>query len=139
MKVVINKCYGGFSVSLDAARFMADRGHDEAKRMIAEHERDDKWIQQFVATGEWPDDCPESSIKCLAIDAKCYQRNKFYGYFNDLKRNDTLLVEAVEALGEKANGECANLGIVEVPDDVEWEIADYDGNEHVAECHRTWG
>jgi hypothetical protein len=30
------------------------------------------------------------------------------------------------------------LKIVEVPADVEWVIDVYDGNEHVAEAHRTW-
>jgi hypothetical protein len=27
---------------------------------------------------------------------------------------------------------------VEVPADVDWYIVDYDGQEHVAEKHRTW-
>jgi len=30
------------------------------------------------------------------------------------------------------------LAIVEIPDDVEYTIEEYDGNEHVAEAHRTW-
>jgi hypothetical protein len=37
-----------------------------------------------------------------------------------------------------ANGGNANIKIVEVPEDVDWEIADYDGVEWVAEKHRTW-
>jgi hypothetical protein len=37
-----------------------------------------------------------------------------------------------------ANGAHANLKIVEVPPDVEWQIEEYDGNEWVAEKHRTW-
>jgi len=44
----------------------------------------------------------------------------------------------VEELGEKANGQCADLKIVEIPDDVEYEIEEYDGVEWVAENHRTW-
>jgi hypothetical protein len=28
--------------------------------------------------------------------------------------------------------------VVEIPDGVEWEIAEYDGLEWVAEKHRTW-
>jgi len=31
-----------------------------------------------------------------------------------------------------------NLKVVEIPDDVEWRIHDYDGAEHVYEKHRTW-
>jgi hypothetical protein len=41
-------------------------------------------------------------------------------------------------LGEAANGRCAELKVVEIPDDVEWQIEEYDGLEWVAEKHRTW-
>ena len=44
----------------------------------------------------------------------------------------------VEELGERANSIFSDLKIVEVPDDVEWTIKDYDGIEWVAEVHRTW-
>ena len=27
---------------------------------------------------------------------------------------------------------------VEIPDDVEWQIEEYDGTEHISEKHRTW-
>jgi len=32
----------------------------------------------------------------------------------------------------------ADLKIVEIPDGTNYEIDEYDGNEHVAEVHRTW-
>jgi hypothetical protein len=41
-------------------------------------------------------------------------------------------------MGGMANGACADLKIVEVPDEVDWYIEEYDGNEWVAEKHRTW-
>lgn len=56
----------------------------------------------------------------------------------DIPRDDYDLVTIVEQLGKKANGEYAILKVVEIPADVEWEIAEYDGAEHVAEVHRTW-
>ena len=34
---------------------------------------------------------------------------------------------------------CSTLKIIEIPDDVDWIIEEYDGNEWVAEKHRTWG
>jgi hypothetical protein len=66
-----------------------------------------------------------------------------WGYFEDfssrdIERNDSVLVEIVERLGPLASGECAELEVVEIPDDVEWTIAEYDGREWVAEAHRTW-
>ncbi len=30
------------------------------------------------------------------------------------------------------------MQIVEIPDDVDWEVMEYDGMEHIAEKHRTW-
>ncbi len=55
-----------------------------------------------------------------------------------ISRNDPLLIEIVERLGKAANGEFAELKIVEIPDGVDWEIEEYDGNEWVSEVHRTW-
>ena len=94
MKVVINNCYGGFSLS-DAgiARYLELKGIG------------------------WP-------------NADFYDR--------DIPRDDAALIRVVEELGDAANGACADLKIVEVPDDVDWYIEEYDGNEWVAERHRTW-
>lgn len=61
--------------------------------------------------------------------------------FNNIRsfeRNDPILVEIVEQLGKAANGLFSNLKVVEIPDDVKWQIQEYDGNEWVAEEHRTW-
>lgn len=59
-------------------------------------------------------------------------------YYFDVERNDPVLVEVVEKLGEDANDDYSKLKIVEIPDDVQWQIVEYDGWEHVAEKHRTW-
>ena len=61
-------------------------------------------------------------------------------YFNDhgIPRDDINLIRVVKELGEKSWGKCAQLAIVAIPDDVEWEIEEYDGWEHVAEKHRVW-
>lgn len=54
-------------------------------------------------------------------------------------RADPRLVQVVEELGSKAaSGRYAGLAVVEIPDGVDWEIEEYDGNEWVSEQHRTW-
>jgi hypothetical protein len=62
---------------------------------------------------------------------------------HEYERHDPLLVACVETLGgghrENASGEYANLVVVEIPDGVEYEVGEYDGMEHIAEKHRTWG
>ena len=57
----------------------------------------------------------------------------------DIDRDDSNLIKVVKELGGEANGRCAQLEIIEIPDDVDWVIEEYDGIEWVAEKHRTWG
>ena len=59
-------------------------------------------------------------------------------YDIEIKRDNPILVEIVEQLGESANTRFSELKVVEIPDDVVWEIEDYDGKEWIAEKHRTW-
>ena len=88
MKIVINKCFGGFSLSQKAYEFLV-------------HEWDG------FGHGEW-------------------------------ERNDPKLVQCVEQLGKAADGLYAELKVVEIPDDVDWGIDDYDGMESISENHRVW-
>lgn len=53
-------------------------------------------------------------------------------------RDDERLLHVVRELGEAANGHCAQLKIVEIPEDVAWEVEGVGGTEHVSEKHRTW-
>lgn len=48
------------------------------------------------------------------------------------------IVGVVESLGDKAAGRMANLVILKIPSDVEWHIANFMGEEYVAEDHRMW-
>ena len=59
-------------------------------------------------------------------------------YAHDIERDDPILIEIIEELGEKAEGVCARLKIVEIPDNVNWTIEEYDGKEWISETHRTW-
>ena len=89
MKVVINKCYGGFQLSKKA----------------------------YEELGlEWDG----------------------YGFAYDNDRANPKLVEVIERLGSAGSGMFGSLKVVEIPDDIEWEIKDYDGIETIHEKHKTW-
>jgi len=64
--------------------------------------------------------------------------NQYDVWDTEVDRDDPALVQVVEELGKDANGECAALKIVEIPEDVDWFVQEYDGAEWVAEKHRTW-
>jgi len=59
-------------------------------------------------------------------------------YHWDIPRDCPVLVEMVEEGGTDVDGIYSELKVVDVPDDVNWFIHEYDGMEHVAERHRTW-
>ncbi len=54
-------------------------------------------------------------------------------------RTHPKLIAAIEKIGEeKSSGPHASIRIVEIPDDVNWEIEEYDGMETIHEVHRKW-
>lgn len=59
-------------------------------------------------------------------------------YHWDIPRDSPHLVAMVEEQGNAIDGWAAELKVVDVPDDVNWYIEEYDGKEWVAERHRTW-
>jgi hypothetical protein len=59
-----------------------------------------------------------------------------YAFDND--RANPLLVEAVKKLKNEAHGAYSILKVVEIPDDIEWKIFASNGEEWIAEKHRTW-
>lgn len=90
MKIVINKCFGGFGLSEKALEYYNELANTKVK------------------------------------------------YCNDIPRNDPHLVQVIEELGELAGKWYSELKIVDVPDDVEWYIDEYDGLETIREASREW-
>jgi hypothetical protein len=60
-------------------------------------------------------------------------------YDREIARDDPYLIQVIENIGpKKASSGLADLAIVNIPADVEWQIEEYDGLEWVAEKHRIW-
>jgi len=76
-------------------------------------------------------------------DAACIAANAAYNLHTlrierSVQRHDPDLVAVVEQMGARANDRFSDLKVVEIPDNVDYEIQEYDGQETIAECHRTW-
>ena len=80
----------------------------------------------------------DEAEKLLFNKARNPYGKEFFSIQRHVNRSDPLLVELVEELGSKCWGDFAQLKIVEIPEDVEWEIIEYDGIEYIAEQHRKW-
>ncbi|MBS1722863.1 MAG: hypothetical protein JSS66_07790 [Armatimonadetes bacterium] len=154
MKVVINRCYGGFGLSARALLWLAERGSPVVELQTLEEyygADEDGMVDSFKGPkySKTPVQDYHAQRMGSAFPPTVYQGRIVV--FNDrsadvedwdtavaLTRSHPDLVECVELLGEAANDTHAKLGIVEIPDGIEFVIDEYDGSERVAEKHRTW-
>ena len=109
-KIVINTCYGGFGLSKKAIKMYGKLKGLNLKRKKTKYGRKDYYIN-----------------------------GRDFFLDSDIKRDDPSLIEVVTKLGEKADGDFSELKIVEIPNDIQYIIQDYDGIEWIAEKHRVWG
>ena len=135
-KVVINACHGGFGVSWAAMQKIAER-----KGLVASYFPLNPEIHfQYHKTVEPDDHFVHRVIGPRAVDAlpDGDDHEAFVGHSN-LSRDDADLIATIEEIGEEAaSAPMARLRVLEIPDDVEFTIEDYDGSERIAETHRTW-
>jgi len=117
MKIVYNRCHGGFGLSKEATELY------------------------LTLTGQTPF-YSDVQYGCTTyattpfVDGHAQQGTYFHDFYLD--RNDPILIQVVEQLGKKANGQFADLKIVDIPESATWEIHDYDGMETVREVSRYW-
>ena len=147
MEIVINSDYGGFSLSPEATLAFYKAGCTELATPVKEYfgERFDSPETDIMgykhAIIKWNEykkskktDRAPIFLTILSDDGEFAISNRP----NEKYRNDKRLVKIVKKMGKKANGGCASLKIVKIPNNVDWIIQEYDGAEWVAEKHRTW-
>lgn len=100
-KIVYNACYGGFGLSDEAIEMYLTLKGFKFTRTK------DRWGSDFSVEG-WED-----------------------FYYRDIERDDPVLVQVVETLGDKADGSFAKLEIEDLPKGTLYRITEYDGYESV--------
>lgn len=143
-RIVINTKYGGFGLSPEAVvRYLELCGQpvwvDYSSKFTALSgplywlvPDDGNRVNYNIESEEWAKmDQNERQAHSVLCNQQLFKDR-------DVPRDDPYLAKVVDELGAKANGKYADLKVVNVPADVEWEIAEYDGNEWVAEKHRIW-
>lgn len=139
MKVILNKCYGGFDVSDEGYQLYAKKkglqlytyeanvsDFDLLDKVETPHRSLLTWYftKDFGETVRRDSFATDDWGNSLRLDGDC--------------RTDPVLIEVVEELGEKASGGFGKLFVVDIPDDVDYEIIEHDGYETLHESHRQW-
>lgn len=113
-EIVLNGCYGGFSLSVEAYNFLVnEKEYDERKTASSDY---------IVTDSFYPDN------EFFNIESEDYEAY----------RTHPDLIEVVKKLGRMANGDYSSLRIVKIPDEVVekgYYIDDYDGIETIHEIH----
>ncbi len=138
MKIVINSKFGGFGLSHKGTLHYAKLCGFELYPYVNDRDaRGDLDFRKFKSYEEGDDSFIIYYSKESLDGESGYEDDSCFSC-GDIERNDPMLIKTVEDLGDDANGVCAALKIVEIPEGVKWQIEEYDGYEHIAEKHRTW-
>ena len=132
MKVVINNCYGGFELSEKARKRIFEIGCEHTKKIT-----DIEYFGDPEKTeGEKIKSCkftetPRKDGMVIVDEHECTDEDP-------KRRSCPVLIKVIEEMKKEANGNCARLEIIEIPDEVDFIIQEYDGLEWIAEKHRIW-
>jgi hypothetical protein len=137
MKVVINRCWGGFGLSHKAVMLYAKLNGIKLYAAVNKRKGNGTFDGKLVPyNGKRKPFCIHYLTKPLNKDGT--YDNESYFSVGRIARNDPALVSVVEQLGGMANTRFSWLVVREIPNDVKWEISDYDGMETIHEVHRSW-
>lgn len=109
-KVIYNKCFGGYSISVEAVMAYA-------KAIGINIEPLDQDAQSYTRYGF-------TDMAHVKGQPVCFDPRT-------IERHDPVLVDIIEKLGKKANGMCAELAIEELSSGCVYRITEYDGKETV--------
>ena len=132
MKIVINSCYGGFSLSPKGIkRYLELNGKNAYFYKQSKFSYRDG-IDEYIRIDNI-EDFPNSFFCCTTHDQGKVLSDYPNDTFNsrDIKRNDPTLVQVVEELGEESFGACAELEIVDIEKECWFKIYEYDGLETI--------
>lgn len=141
MKIVINKCFGGFHLSDKAIEMIMTRKGFNCFRYAHTKYKHSNGVDMFerreTASGNVLFPIIYYTTKNLGERVDNIPEDVVWDSL-DINRSDPDLVAVVEEIGKEANTGVSELAVVEIPEDVDWVIQEYDGLESIHEAHRVW-
>lgn len=134
MKVIVGKCIAGMQLNQYAVKELVKRGSKLIEKTAAD--LDCGYVKEDLEA--YTEDIGDGFLAEKYSNDRVYKDGFFYAPDMYENRDDKIAIEFFEEVGVDKVGR-KGITIVEIPDDIEWEIcAGDDGWEWVAEKHRTW-
>lgn len=145
-EIVINKCYGGFGLTHKAIMLYAKLSGFKLYPFVEMRKvKGKKWSELIGKYRLYKDEKSKDNPYDLIFYTKkplkkdgTYQKNSWFSD-DDIERDDPNLIKVIKQLKGDSFGHHADLKIVKIPANVDFEIEEYDGQEWIAEKHETWG
>lgn len=133
MKVVVNKGFHQFGLSLEALKkIFGDVYVYQPDMLLGLYFRQDSLADRRSRSNNFIYSTHDYGKETLKID----EQHRIY--FDTMDRSLNKLVSVVEEMGQKAGAYGTSLKVIEIPDDVNWEIEEFDGQERIREVGRIW-
>lgn len=126
-KIVYNACYGGFSLSDEAIMRYAEIKGITLYPSVSKY----GLTVYYLCTPEEYDRIEAEERANPTAPGRYARSNAMYFSDRDIDRDDPVLAQVVEELGDRANGSHAELRIFEVSAGTLYRIDEYDGSESV--------
>ncbi|MBR5303480.1 MAG: hypothetical protein IKU37_01470 [Candidatus Gastranaerophilales bacterium] len=128
MKIILNKCFGGFGLSKNAHELYAEKKgmkvyeyYQDYRKGLDCFKKGDSGVCKFYFTKDFGEE----------IELNDEEYDKYCLNLTSENRTDKTLIEVVEELGQKANSGFSELEVVEIPDNSFYKIDEYDGVETI--------
>lgn len=130
-KIVINECFGGYGLSPLAISEICKRKNIPCYIYVESESDSSEYMKVSPTSKEFNGHWWRVLNKDFGnvVNSEDISDEEEY-VFEDLPRHDKDLVAVVEELGDKANGDCAELKVVEISSNL-YRIDEYDGAESV--------
>jgi hypothetical protein len=138
MKVILNKCYGGFGFSRKAYEMYAEKHGFKVYPYEIKDVTESGTVYQKVGRAEenlFSNYFTEDFGDEFTPTKEDWKKMLF---LSSEHREDPVAIEIVETLGSEASGRYSDLVVVDIPDGLDYVVDDYDGIETLHQKVQTW-
>lgn len=127
-KIAYNRCFGGFGLSHTAVLRFAELKGIKLYSFVSDYSDGKRGDYKPYTTEEGRS---PTIHYCTTPEFSNESYWSEYDAIRNGSRHDPDLIKVIEELGPKANGDCAQLAIAELPSGTLYRIDEYDGRESV--------